>query len=301
MEKIVHRRHHQTNIPTEIIRTLSVIAETGSFSKAGEKLGLSQPAISAQVKRLQTLVGGAVFDRVAGGVSLTPRGQTVLAYARKILEANDQILSLGGATREAPNLRLGISTYFATEFMQIWKDAGIAIPASFYCDHSSELAKGVVEGYLDVAMLLNPPHEAQLAANWEEEFVWARSRDLLVSPGAPVPIITWPGNIFDSVAIRTLESAGLSYRVVFASPDGEARTAAAQIGLGFIGMPVRKVEPPLIVANDYYLPAPGVLRAGIAVRDGIRIDSVRLVVDLFKRLIPSEMAQNPVRREAAHG
>ena len=138
-------------------------------------------------------------------------------------------------------------------------------------------------------------------ANWDEDFVWARSPDLLVSPGAPVPIITWPGNILDSVTIKTLENAGLAYRVVFASPDGHARVAAAQIGLGFIGMPARQVEPPLIVANDYYLPAPGLLRAGIAVREGLRLEAVRNVIGIFKQLIPDRMAERPLHREAASG
>lgn len=172
---------------------------------------------------------------------------------------------------------------------------------SFYCDHSSELAKGVQEGYIDVACLLNPPAEAFLAADWEETFVWARSRDLVVSPGAPVPIITWPGNILDSVTTKALENAGLAYRVVFASPDGHARVAAAQTGLGFIGMPARQVEPPLIVAHDYYLPAPTALRAGIAIREGIKLETVRNVIEIFKKLIPGPMAGIPVLPEAASG
>ena len=79
----MHRRYLHINIPTEIVRTIVVISETGSFSKAGEKLGLSQPAISAQVKRLQILVGGNIFEKVTGGVSLTPKGKLVLSQARK--------------------------------------------------------------------------------------------------------------------------------------------------------------------------------------------------------------------------
>jgi DNA-binding transcriptional LysR family regulator len=62
----MHRRHQHTNIPTEIIRTIVSIAETGSFSKTGEKLKLGQPAISAQVKRLQLLIGGPVFEKAPG-------------------------------------------------------------------------------------------------------------------------------------------------------------------------------------------------------------------------------------------
>ena len=116
----MHHRYERTNIPIEIVRTLVVIAETGSFSKAGRKLGLSQPAISAQVKRLQFLVSGPMFNRVPGGVSLTALGELVLAHARKLLAANDQILLLGGAVVHEPQpLRLGLSTLFVDEFCKV--------------------------------------------------------------------------------------------------------------------------------------------------------------------------------------
>src|ERR1700686_1592261 len=57
----MHRRHQHFNIPIEIVRTVVAISETGSLSKAGERLGLSQPAISSQIKRLQSLVGGSAI------------------------------------------------------------------------------------------------------------------------------------------------------------------------------------------------------------------------------------------------
>src|SRR5437899_186982 len=101
----MHRRYERINIPIEIVRTVVAIAEAGSYSKAGEKLELSQSAISAQIKRFQALIGGPIFSRIAGGVALTERGLLVLTYARRLLEANDQILSLGGAVHDSQQIR----------------------------------------------------------------------------------------------------------------------------------------------------------------------------------------------------
>lgn len=56
-ETVMHKIRPSLNIPTEIVRTIVAVAETGSMSKAGERLGLSQPAVSMQVKRLQRLIG----------------------------------------------------------------------------------------------------------------------------------------------------------------------------------------------------------------------------------------------------
>jgi molybdate transport repressor ModE-like protein len=90
----MHRRHH--NIPIEIVRTVVAISETGSLTKAAEQLGLSQPAVSSQIKRLEQLVGGSLFSKTPNGSCPTDLGKLVLAQARKIIEANDQVLALGG-------------------------------------------------------------------------------------------------------------------------------------------------------------------------------------------------------------
>src|ERR1700744_2766190 len=108
----MHWRYQSNNIPTEIVRTVVAISELGSFSKAGAKLGLSQPAISAQMKRLQMLVGGDVFEKTSNGVRLTPKGKLILTHAKKLLDANDRILSIGGAENDAQPVRLGLSPPF---------------------------------------------------------------------------------------------------------------------------------------------------------------------------------------------
>lgn len=79
----MNRRHQHLNIPMEIVRTVVAIAETGSLSKAGERLGLSQPAVSSQINRLQSLVGGALFSKTANGTTTTELGKLALREARK--------------------------------------------------------------------------------------------------------------------------------------------------------------------------------------------------------------------------
>ena len=54
-----------TNIPTDLLRTLIAVVDLRSFTKAAPSLGLTQPAVSAQIKRLQFLLGGEIFDRSA--------------------------------------------------------------------------------------------------------------------------------------------------------------------------------------------------------------------------------------------
>ena len=64
-----------TNIPTELLRALIAVVDHGSFTKASVALGLTQPAVSTQIKRLQFLLGCEVFDRRTQGIKLTPQGE----------------------------------------------------------------------------------------------------------------------------------------------------------------------------------------------------------------------------------
>src|ERR1700743_2028408 len=104
------RRHQHLNIPLEIVRTVVAISETGSLSKAGERLGLSQPAVSAQVRRLQSLSAGSLSVKRATGTTTTEWGKLALQQARRILEANDQLLRLGGNNVSPQPLRLRAGT-----------------------------------------------------------------------------------------------------------------------------------------------------------------------------------------------
>jgi DNA-binding transcriptional LysR family regulator len=283
----MHRRHQAINLPTEIVRTVVVIAETGSYSKAGAKLGLSQPAITAQIKRLQIMIGGPAFARVSGGVALTERGKLMLSYARRLLEANDQILALGGAAQDNQPLRIGLTPIYVEAFLSLYASVRSNVPVNFHCDTAAEIAKGITDGYVDLACVLGPPPDLVGAlAGWQEPFVWVRGESFALMPGAPIPIVTWQGSATDSVMIGALERAGLAYRVVFASVDLNSRMAAVAAGLGVMLLPCRLVRAPLWVADTRYLPPLDGIPAAVAVRPGLRGEPAGRIADLLRALAP---------------
>jgi DNA-binding transcriptional LysR family regulator len=265
----MHRRHQHLNIPIEIVRTLVAISETGSLSKAGERLGLSQPAISSQIRRLQSLVGGSLFIKGANGTTATELGKLALQQARKILEANDQLLRLGGNNFGPPPLRLGLSTSFVETFLiqKLEPLADVFIQA----DHSSSIGRGLIDGYIDVACIfdnsrLDPEIEQMITHEYEEPVTWIRARNFVLSPGAPLPIITHPGNDW---IIPTLTKHGLSYKIVFNTPDNHARFAAVKAGIGLTAVPTRTIPTDLMVAKEYYLPPLPPIRSILCERLGL--------------------------------
>src|SRR5512134_87278 len=80
------------NIPTDLLRTLLAVIDLRSFTRAAQSLGVTQPAVSAQIKRLQMLLGADLFDKSAPGVTLTAKGEVIVNYARRMLALNDQML-----------------------------------------------------------------------------------------------------------------------------------------------------------------------------------------------------------------
>lgn len=266
----MHRRHQHLNIPIEIVRTLVAISETGSLSKAGERLGLSQPAISSQIRRLQSLVGGSLFVKGANGTTTTELGKLALQQARKILEANDQLLRLGGDNFGPPPLRLGLSTWFAEEFL-VQKSLELISDVFIQADHSTSIGRGLIDGYIDVACVfdnagLDPEVEQRITREYAEPVSWVRARNFVLSPGAPLPIITHPGNDW---IIPTLTKHGLSYKIVFNTPDNHARFAAVRACIGLTAVPTRTVPSDLVVAKEYYLPALPPLRTLLCERLGL--------------------------------
>jgi DNA-binding transcriptional LysR family regulator len=270
----MHRRYQHSSIPTEIMRSVVGISEAGSITKAAKALGLSQPAISSQIKRIEHAVGGSIFQKSANGSSTTELGKLVLIQAKKILEANDQLLLLRGASPEDQTIRLGLANFYSQRAMDGISRAAMT-NVCIYSDNSAEIAKSLIDGYVDVGVFLSisdMPTDGTLdvIAQRDDELTWVRSKDFTLSPGAPIPLLTWPGQIVHDVMILALERKGMIYRIAFSSPDYHARIAAATAGIGLTLLPKVLVPAPLIAANEYYLPKPATPKLVLCAREDIR-------------------------------
>jgi DNA-binding transcriptional LysR family regulator len=248
-----------TNIPIEALRSVVCIADTGSLTKAASFLGLSQPALSAQLKRLEYLVGGAVFNKAAGGSVATDLGQIVILHSRRIMESNDQLLRLRGDSDVSKTVRLGLSNLCAEALFQRKAEIDLS-RLTIVVDHPAALLSSLRTGFLDAALILGAG-DTELDLSFRKlggrdvPLVWARSRDFVLSPGAPIPVLKCPGQVTDELMIAALEDARMSYRIAFSSPDYHATLAAGRAGTGLSVFPADMPLPGLVHANEYYLPS----------------------------------------------
>ncbi|TYB45472.1 LysR family transcriptional regulator [Actinomadura chibensis] len=102
-------RHNFPAMQVELrhLRVLTQLAETGSITRAAATLGVSQPTLSNQLRRIEKAFGGPLFVRGAAGITPTPLGRHVLARARGVLADMDDLLATlpGGGSRSG--IRLG--------------------------------------------------------------------------------------------------------------------------------------------------------------------------------------------------
>jgi DNA-binding transcriptional LysR family regulator len=246
------------NIPMEILRSVVAVAGTGSQSKAANLVGLSQPALSAHLKKIEALVGGSIFKKAASGSIPTDLGKLVIVQARRIIDSNDQLLRLRGDAEVSRSIRLGISNLYA-ETLFAKKPAIDFTLTAIVADHSAAILTSLLEGFVDIALVLVIA-EASLDVSIrtinerEVPLAWLRSPDFVVSPGAPIPILTWPGMVTEEIMSRALEEASMIYRISFSSPDYHATLAAGRAGTGLLVLPETLQIPGLIHATEYYLP-----------------------------------------------
>jgi LysR family transcriptional regulator, low CO2-responsive transcriptional regulator len=110
-------------LSSESLIVFATVAELGSVSRAAERLNLSQPAVSGQLKALQELVGEPLYERHARGITLTEAGQLLLPQANAVMRslnrAAESVLELRG--RGARDVVLGVS----------WTLSNSVVPALF--------------------------------------------------------------------------------------------------------------------------------------------------------------------------
>jgi DNA-binding transcriptional LysR family regulator len=146
------------NLELRHLKVVCAIAETGSVTKAASTLGLAQPALTAQLQRIERTLGGPLFDRDRRGARPTALGELVLARARVLLPAmkglQDEAARLAGTTDALSRYRFGgvNSPILGRLVHRLAVDrphAQITTYASWYVD---ELAQLVLNGRLDYAL-----------------------------------------------------------------------------------------------------------------------------------------------------
>src|SRR5437763_1250031 len=101
------------------LRYFVTVAEEGNISRAAQKVFLTQPALSRQIKTLEEAIGQRLLDREAHSIRLTPAGQTLLREARELLRHADITVERVRAMGDRIRLRVGYAPSLAMDILSV--------------------------------------------------------------------------------------------------------------------------------------------------------------------------------------
>ncbi|RZS83421.1 DNA-binding transcriptional LysR family regulator [Phyllobacterium myrsinacearum] len=250
----------RTIFDLDVLRTFTTGVDLGSFARAADRLGRSTSAVSAQLKRLEQQAGTPIFQKSGRGLALTDAGETMLAYARRLLDLNDEAASAIHGIELEGWVRLGLQEDFGETLLpRILGQFARAHPKvriEARVARNSELLERVTSGRLDLALawnnsvlLPNSERVMEIPMSWvgpvNPDMVWR------ISGGEPLPLAALEAPcLMRTAAINALDRAGIAWRLAFISPSLGGLWAATAAGLGLtirtpIGLPgtVRAIMP----------------------------------------------------------
>jgi DNA-binding transcriptional LysR family regulator len=172
-------QHRCDNDAAELFRSTGVefyqlkafvaVAAEGQLTRAADRLHLSQPAVSAQIRALEDELAQQLFTRSAGGMALTAAGRDLLSHAERVLTAADSLRSAARALQPGLNGKLKIGTLSDPDFIRLGDF--LARTVERYPEVEIELHNGMTSsafeavnsGELDASFYFGPLHHASVS------------------------------------------------------------------------------------------------------------------------------------------
>lgn len=233
----------------DLLRTFAAVVDCGGFTKAAERIHLTQSTVSQQVKKLEANVGRVLLlrDKSTGSVQTTEEGEVLLSYARRLLATAEEAMEMMRKPVAPKTVRLGVPEDFAgrrlIDLLSGFSAASPHIRLDTVSGWSTELRRLLEAGDIDLALIKREPGDGACLASWPEELVWVES-DSRPERGDPVPLAVFPvGCIYRERAIRAIEQSGRRWRIAYTSQGLMGVQAAVASGLGISLLPSDAVLP----------------------------------------------------------
>lgn len=208
-------------LDSDLMRSFLAVADCGSVTAAADRLFRTQSAVSLQIKRLEATLGQPLFHRQARGVALTPRGEQLLPYARRVVALLDEAAI---ALREKPlagPVRVGIpDEYSGTVLPRVlaaFDERHEGVQVSVRVDHSWAQIRALEADEIDLAVI----HDWQYVQEGEvlgiDPTVWVTSVTHVQHLRRPVPVAVYFQSDWSRDYVElSLNRLGIDWRAAWA-------------------------------------------------------------------------------------
>jgi DNA-binding transcriptional LysR family regulator len=248
------------------LRTFIRIAELGSLSKASDRMGIAQPALSRQMKLLQEEVGVALFERHRSGMRLTPAGEElqrrVPGLVRQLDQVYEDVRSRAGSTRGqvvlgvVPTVSYVLAGRLAARVAADLPEVSLRIVESY----SGHLVEWLQRGEIDVGVIYGPV--ARLHMRVEEllleDLAVVGPPDSALQAGTPMSVAAFAAlplvlpsrpHGLRMVVEAAAHRAKVKLEVRFEADSFRVLVDLVQNGLGYTALPVSAVARELVQGN----------------------------------------------------
>ncbi|HVJ43921.1 MAG TPA: LysR substrate-binding domain-containing protein [Dongiaceae bacterium] len=218
------------NLDIALLRSFVAVAESGSMTAAANALNLTQGAVSQQIKRLEDVLCGSLFERDRRGLKLTASGERLFGKAKRLLSLNDEICADLTADALKGRLRIGVP-YDLVEtrlapVLKAFADAYPQVEISLICETSPKLAQALAGGEIDLAII---EEAVGKTAGGEclgiERLVWVGAKGGTAHGKRPLPLsLVSETCAFRPFVLAALEKADIAWRTVFENGIEATRT-----------------------------------------------------------------------------
>lgn len=235
-------RNSSTNVyrnqilENDLLHVFVTVVDQGGFTAAARTLHRTQAAVSLQIKRLEELIGVSLIMRPQRSFRLTPEGELLLDYARRMLALNAEALRTLRAEETECTIRLGSIDNYVSSVLP-------PLVGEFCRNHprvNVELYGGMpstmltrIGTHFDIVIAMEPAGTSQGLVLRREPVVWTTSSEHDQHLRSPLPLaLAPPGGMFRHWAIAALQRRRVPWRIAYVNSNVSGVEAAVLEGLG---------------------------------------------------------------------
>jgi DNA-binding transcriptional LysR family regulator len=261
------------SLEIDLLRSYVAIAEARALSRAAERIGRTQSALSQQMKRLEEIVDQPLLQRTGRGVVLTNPGERLLTHAQRILRLHDEAMADLSGKGLSGSIRFGCPDDYAAVFLPaLLREFSSQHPQALVevvCGPTPRLVEELEKHALDIALVSLPDERANDDAIIRREpLVWIGAPGMDAAHFDPLPLALSDPDTLDHVAAcEALRRAGRAYRIAYASSSLAGLIALTRSAQAFAVITQTAVPPDLHVL-DAHPALPTLPSVGITLKFG---------------------------------
>jgi DNA-binding transcriptional LysR family regulator len=219
----------------DLVKAFIAVADHRSFTRAAAMLNRTQSAVSMQIKRLEERLDVELFHRTKVAVDLSPAGEGLLGYARRLLVLNDEAVGRLREHKVEGVVRLGVMDDYGTAVLPPLLASFVSGYPRIHIEMETGLTATMPQRLgedFDLVVAMHPEGAGGGQLLRREQAVWATGPSHSVEQQDPLPVALYPkGCLFRQWAMEALDTARRPWRLAFVSHSLAAVEAIAAQGL----------------------------------------------------------------------